>query len=72
MEACRKLRVMVVALAPVAGALGLDFRPVKRGKPRLGDTWLGHWVGDGVIHSGRGCRRETSLMSGTGNILALR
>lgn len=32
MEACRKLRVMVVALAPVAGALGLDFRPVKRGK----------------------------------------
>lgn len=68
MEARRKLRVMVVALGPGGTALGLDFRPVKQGKPWLGDTWLGPWVGDGGTHSGRGCRREASLTRGRGDI----
>lgn len=69
MEARRKLRVMmVVASGPAGTALGLDFRPVKHGKPWLGDTWLGPWVGNGGTHSGRGCRREASLTRGPGDI----
>ena len=36
------LGVMVMGFARVAGELGLDFRPVEHGKPRLGGPWLGH------------------------------
>lgn len=47
----------MVALTSAARELGVDFRPVKDGRP-----WLG---GDGAVHYGGGCGGEDTWGSGT-------
>lgn len=55
--------VMMVALPSVAGELGVGFRPVRGSLPRLGGTWLGHWVGGDAVHYGGEHRGGDDLMS---------